>query len=101
MDSSSVEKAIPDPVKQFSIFTENKVGRLRNLVIASLIRRDLAGQLAIDAFERAGAPELGVCDQGPQRRRRRRPRRARWWWRDRFRERFGGLHGGVFSRSHR
>ena len=32
MDSSSVERSIPDPVKQFSIFTENKVGRLSDLV---------------------------------------------------------------------
>ncbi len=31
MDHSSVESAIPDPVSQFSIFTENKVGRLSDL----------------------------------------------------------------------
>ncbi len=31
MDHSSVESTFPDPVSQFSIFTENKVGRLSDL----------------------------------------------------------------------
>lgn len=32
MDQPAVESTIPDPVRQFSIFTENKVGRLSDLV---------------------------------------------------------------------
>ncbi len=31
MDQTSVESTTPDPVSQFSIFTENKVGRLSDL----------------------------------------------------------------------
>ncbi len=32
MDSFSVESTIPDPVRQFSIFMENKVGRLSDVI---------------------------------------------------------------------
>ncbi|MCH6257016.1 acetolactate synthase [Puniceicoccaceae bacterium K14] len=32
MDSPSTEYTVPDPVRQFSIFTENKVGQLSSLV---------------------------------------------------------------------
>lgn len=32
MDQPSVESTLPDPVSQFSIFTENKVGKLSDLV---------------------------------------------------------------------
>ncbi len=49
MDSSSVETTLPDPIRQFSIFTENKVGRLSDIV--KLLNRNAIHVLALTTLD--------------------------------------------------
>lgn len=64
MDSVSVESARLDPVKQFSVFTENKVGRLQDLI--KLFGQSDIHVLALTTLDTTDSAILRVVVDDPQ-----------------------------------
>ena len=64
MDHVSVSRAVPDPVKQFSIFTENKVGRLSDLI--KYFAENQVHVMALTTLDTSDSAILRVIVDDPQ-----------------------------------
>lgn len=64
MDSVSVSKSHPDPVKQFSIFTENKVGKLCDLI--KFFSENEVHVMAVTTLDTTDSAILRVVVDDPQ-----------------------------------
>ncbi len=63
MDQPSVETSLPDPVRQFSIFTENKVGRLSD--IAKLFAQHQVHLMALTTLDTTDSAIVRVVVDDP------------------------------------
>ena len=63
MDQPSVETSLPDPVRQFSIFTENKLGRLSD--IAKLFAQHQVHLMALTTLDTTDSAIVRVVVDDP------------------------------------
>ena len=65
MPETATHRNRPDPVKQFSIFTENRMGRLHDLI--EIFNRDNVHVLALTALDTTDAAILRIIVDDPDR----------------------------------
>lgn len=65
MSAETMTSRSPDPVKQFSIFTENKLGRLQNLI--GLLHRNSIHVMALTTLDTTDSAIVRVVVDDPER----------------------------------